>query len=247
MSSPNDEHNRLLIELQNGVVMVPFAPAYQPTKDELTSYLVARYGGSTPNWKLHFTRLGYLVHSPDWLLPDQILHESYFWERDFGLQVLPWSCLDSSSSLPPRRRVLVLIKNFPVDYWHPCYFRQATSSWGTMAGIAPENLSGDDKKVLKLLMDVHETKLVPFKLFVGHQNRWTECEVDIDGRRAPRNRSDNPPPPPDSGDGHSTEEEEDDPTPGQEPPYTPPWRTRDFRMLRFFIYRSLTVTIYQFC
>lgn len=229
--SPKEEHDRLLIDLHNEVVMVPFAPAYQPTKEELTSLLVARYGGSNPNWKLQSTRLGFLVHSPDWLLPDQILYDSFLWERDFGLQVLPWNCLDSSFTLPPRRRVLVMIKNFPVDYWHPCYFRQATSSWGTMAGIAPENLSGEDKTVLKMLMDVHDNKLVPFKLFVGHQNRWTECEVEMDGRRAPRPVSDTPPPPPNLGGDHFSDTDEDDSPPRQEPPYIPPWRRLDLQGL----------------
>ena len=83
--------------------MVPFNPSDSPPKAELLSVLIDRYGGSPPNWRIQSTKLGYLVKSPVWLTPDQLICDAYWWEREYGLQVIPWDHLISSELLPPRR------------------------------------------------------------------------------------------------------------------------------------------------
>lgn len=97
-------------------------------------------------------------------------------------------------------------------------------------GIAPENLSGDNKVVLKLLIDIHDRKLVHFFLFVGHQGRWTKCEIELDGRHIPEYLR----PPllsPSSDEGGQGEEEDDVDLPLFDAPnHIPLWRRAGFQL-----------------
>lgn len=229
--SPLEEHQRRLVDLQVSVILSPINPSAQVSQEEITTQLRARYGGSAQNWKPQTVRTGLLVKPPDWLYPERLLLDSYIWERDLGLRVFPWDSLDSSDVLPPSRRVLLTIKRFPVEFWHPYYFRQATSSFGVLAGIAPECLSGDKQDNLRIQMDVHDLKQVPYVLYVGHRCRWTECEVEMDGRRPLRNLDHQSPPSSQDYDESSEDEIEDvTPTLDHAPPQIPPLRWQEMNL-----------------
>lgn len=108
---------------------------------------------------------------PNWVTPEQLLRDSYIWERDHSLRVFPWDSLDNSDVLPPSRRIHITITGYPVDFWHPFYFRQATSSFGVMIGVSPESLRGENQSSFRLMVEVHDLKQVPYLLYVGHRGR----------------------------------------------------------------------------
>lgn len=96
-----------------------------------------------------------------------------------------WSYLNASLSLPPTRRVSIKIHDFPVDFWHPTYFRQAITGMGTLAGIPADVARGDNKAFVQLSINCHDVLLIPYTLMLGHDGKWTSCRVELEGRQDP--------------------------------------------------------------
>lgn len=122
------------------------------------------------------------------------------------------------------QRVKISITDFPLDYWHPLYVHQALTSMGEVTDIHSSCVFWDDRTVITLWLDTLDTKLIPFTLWVGHENNMTECSIFLEGRQDPRPPPLQPPPP----------DQEDAIQSGQQPiqdvqiqqPYIPPWRRR---------------------
>lgn len=159
---------------------------------------------------------------PDWVPQGVLDRDSEYWE-ELHLVVLPWQTLQGSNPARLRRRVLLRIRDFPIDFWHPTYFRQATTSMGVMVGFAADTLTSGDMARVLILLDCYDTTIIPPSIHIFHADQFTECLIDfeawpeVDGPLPPH------PPPPDQG-GFNNEDGGTDPTEQDSPPYVPPWR-----------------------
>lgn len=188
--SPMEEHHRLMVELNRSIWVRPIHPYTLPSSDQLVQLLITRYGGAATNYSVSALKQGFLVGFPDWLIPEEPLLDANYWEQNHQLRVLPWQRISPSHYLPPSFQAIVTIHDFPVDFWHPVYFRQAISAMGVLVAIPGEVLRGDNKGQVKLLIDCVDPKLIPYKLIVGHGEEWSECRVSLQGRPEPREGED---------------------------------------------------------
>lgn len=193
--SPLDEHHHILLDLNGTVAITAIQDAPLPTIPSLTTTLITRHGGSPSNWRFKIIHHGFLVKPPDWVSPDDLLLDYELWEP-LRLAVHPWQCIESSSPLPPCTRAHISIHDFPLEFWHPFYFRQAVTSMGTLVGVSSEALRGLNRKEVGLVIDCPDLNLVPFTLRVGHRDRWTDCHVVLEGRPSALESHDQPPQPP---------------------------------------------------
>lgn len=222
--SPPDENRRLLVELANSIWVRPLLPHRLPSSDQLIQLLIGRYGGAVPNYSITPLKEGFLVKVPDWLLPDEPLLDANYWEQTHQIKVMHWGFINQSAFLPPTFRAMITIHDFPVDYWHPVYFRQATSAMGVIVAIPGEVLRGRNQGKVRLLLDCVDPKLIPHKLILGHGDKWTTCKVHLDGRPDQGDGAAPPPPPPEGGgrgNGPDSDSDEQEDFPD---PYLPPWR-----------------------
>lgn len=180
--SPPDEHCRLLVELGCSVWIEPLNHIALPASDQLLQLLIDRYGGAAPNYHISSLKQGYLVRFPDWLIPEEPLLDADYWEHTHQVKVLPWQSINPSSFMPPSFRATIKIHDFPVDFWHPVYFRQAMSAMGVIVAIPGEVLRGQNKAFVKLFLDCYDPKLIPHRIYVGHGEKWSECRVELQGR-----------------------------------------------------------------
>lgn len=191
--TPMDGHERILQDLNSAVLLYSIAPIPQLNKTLLSRLLVERYGGSPNCWRIRRVPRGFLIYLPSWLYNDEFYLDSSFWERQKFLPQ-PWQALNGSEPLPDMHRVHLTILDFPIDFWHPFYFREALASMGIVRGVQRECLNGDDSTAVRLWLDSPDLQLIPFQLIVGHDGRWTTCQILLDGRLD--SNPDYPPPPP---------------------------------------------------
>lgn len=137
--------------------------------------------------------------------------------------MLPWQCVDSPRSQLLPTRVQVTIWDFPIEYWHLHYFKQVTASMGKITGFYRRHIDGRDKSCISFYLDCPDPHLVPFKMYVLHNERWSECRVTLHGRQEPDDLNAPPLPP---GEGPPTGQNEIYFTPV--PPESPlgQWRRR---------------------
>lgn len=226
--SPSDGHDRLVQDLDSAVLLYSMVPLPQLTRSQLCRILVERYGGSQQSWRIRRVPRGFLIYLPRWLYRDELNLDSHYWQQHHLLPQ-PWQALNGSNPLPTLQRVHLTILDFPIDYWHPYYFRQALASMGFVTGVHRDSSTGDDSTAVRLWLDTFDPGLIPFQLMVHHDEGWTTCQILMEGRLdgdhvAP------PPPPPESPD---LDERREDPQ-TTEPvldgnPYIPPWRCRMIR------------------
>lgn len=88
--NPGDLHNSLLMDLQNTVFLCPFLEHDLPLRNHLKTLLMAHYGGLPSNWPLTDYKEGFLFKTPSWLLLNEPILDSDFWEITQGLMMLPW-------------------------------------------------------------------------------------------------------------------------------------------------------------
>lgn len=81
---------------------------------------------------------GFLVRFLTWFIPDDIHLDTNFWEN-LHISIQPWQMIDTSYPLPPKQRLLLTIRKFPADFWHPHYFRMAVAGMGNLVGIPVED------------------------------------------------------------------------------------------------------------
>lgn len=195
--SPMEEHERILVELSTTALFVVTTIPNPWTTDGFLGALIHRYGGSPANWKVYPVNDGFLVQAPNWIFQDDLHIDEVFW-GNLHVFIQPWQTLDNSNPLPQRRRVILTIHHFPVDFWHPHYFRQALAGMGIMAGVPMECILSGGRSAVQVILDCHNTKLIPYFLLVGHKDRWTTCRIDMEGRPPlpPPQMPDNHPPPP---------------------------------------------------
>ncbi|KAF3335889.1 hypothetical protein FCM35_KLT20396 [Carex littledalei] len=137
--SPLDEHHRLLMNLNNSIVFQPTRPI-APSLSNLQQLLASRYGGVLNNWSIRRVANSFLVRIPEWVFSDDPYLDEDFWALHH-LVVLPWQTLDGSEPGNSGHRIMVTIYDFPLDFWHPIYFRQATVGMGRMLGFATDAMS----------------------------------------------------------------------------------------------------------
>lgn len=224
--SPPAEHQRLRLVLNTSVVLQPTNVA-APLPHELIQLLVTRYGGAPENWHIRRVYTAFLIAIPDWVFGDDFYLDEAFWETHH-LAVHPWQTLDGSAASPLAQRVTIKVTDFPLDYWHPVYFRQATSSLGTLLGMAPEAIEGN-MATIRLLIATHDLSLIPPTITLHHNNRTSICPVFLEGNpdRAPPPPPGLPPPGPplaQVGPDWHTQGMNNDPNYPLRPPYLPPWR-----------------------
>lgn len=223
--SPNDEQERLRIDLNHSLILKPLDNPPLINSRQLAHILSNRYGGSPSNWGIQQVSIGFLVKLAEWVSNDHIYHDDAFWlEKRFTINT--WWALQSSSPLPPPVDVVIAITGFPTDFQHPFYYRQATTGMGTLTGVLYEGMQGEDRRQVRLMLRCYAVELIPSFLYVGHGGRWTKCSVRIEDGILDGAREDPPPPlSPEEIDlvqATPPEEEEEE----QRVPYIPPWRRR---------------------
>lgn len=192
---PSEDHLRLVQELDSQVFVARTTDGPFQTREALTALLRIRYGGGIAQWHLTEVHGGALVVVPPWLRPDDLIHDSEFWERGWDLQMVPWQCIDHPIALSPLTRVRITIWDFPVEYWNIHYFKQVTASMGIIEGFAQRHIGGRDKKGATIFLHCADLNLIPYSLTVVFNGGWICCQVDLHGR-PPLLGDDQPPPPP---------------------------------------------------
>lgn len=113
--SPLEERQRLMIDLNASLLFCTSQYPNSPNATQLTNALVARYGGSGTDWVLNSIGDGFLVRVPPWFVLDDLHLDIEHWESQ-QIFLLPWQTIDPSHPLPPKQRVYITIRNFPVDF-----------------------------------------------------------------------------------------------------------------------------------
>lgn len=193
--SPIADHHRLVRDLDAQVFVATTAGSQIPPPEQLRALLRIRYGGITSSWTQIEVQGGVLVRIPPGLRSDDLIDDTAYWERGWGIQMLPWQCIDNPRSQPLPLRVHVTIWDFPIEYWHLHYFKQVTASMGTITGFHSRHWNGRDKSCISLYLDCPDVHLVPFKMYVLHHERWSECRVTLHGRQDPDDHDFQGPPP----------------------------------------------------
>lgn len=226
--SPLEEQQRLRIELNYSVLLCPMANTPRTSTMQLTHLMTGRYGGSLENWEVKPVRLGYLVKLADWVSQDQLYHDDVFWaERGFTMNT--WWALNSSNLLPPPVEVVISITDFPADFQHPYYYRQATSAMGVLTRVLRAGRHDSTGSQVRLGLTCYTAALIPSSLYVGHNGRWTKCSISVERDHLQGEAENGPPPPPPDPyrmeQGNQTGGEDGNPA----GPYIPPWRRRCIR------------------
>lgn len=185
--SPLDTHNHLVVDLNNSVVFQPLRQP-GPRLPDLLQLLVSRYGGSPSNWSIKRVSTAFLVQIPDWIFGDDIHLDSDFWHL-FHIEILPWQTLDASTPTNPCGRLIITVHDFPLDFCHPIYLRQATTTIGVLLGFTAGNMNKGNFARIQLLMETFHEGFVPPFIHVFHAGKQTICPITIDGWE-------HPPPPP---------------------------------------------------
>lgn len=225
--SPYEERDRIRIDLNQSVLLIPSDSPPNINTMQLARILCARYGGSSPNWGIQRVRLGYLVKLPDWTSQDQIYMDEQFWfEMRFTINT--WWALQDAAPLPTPVDLVIAISDFPTNFRHPYYYRQATSAMGIMMGVV-----GIDRLQIRLMLRCYARELIPAYLFVGHGELWSKCTISVQVDELGDGGGDEPSPPPTQLEPEtlSGNEEEPETLSGDEEehpslPYVPPWRRR---------------------
>lgn len=186
--SPLDTHHHLLVDLKKSVVFQPLRQQGLRLPD-LLQLLVSRYGGSPSNWSIRNVSTAFVVQITDWIFGDDIHLDSDFWIL-FHMAILPWQTLDGSVPTNPRGRLIITIHDFPLDFSHPHYLRQAITSIGVLLGFATGNMNRGNLARIKLLMETFHEGFVPLSIYVFHAGKLSICPITTDGWEHP------PPPPP---------------------------------------------------
>lgn len=225
--SPLDGHESVIQDLNSAVLLYSTQLTPSLNYDQVLQTLQVRYGGSASQWRVRRVSSGYLIYIPTWLYRDELYLDSHFWECHFFIPH-PWQALNATDSLPPLQRVYLTILDFPLDYWHPYYIRQAMASMGVVTAIHRDCLSGEDYVSIRLWLDTPNLNLVPFWLKVGHQTSLSTCPIFMEGRQSPANFPPYPPPydppEPDGSDHHQSQSHAVPNHPDAS--YVPPWRRR---------------------
>lgn len=175
-----DGHHRIVQDLDQSVLLYSTTHHLQLTLYEVSQILTTRYGGNAANWRIRSVPRGFLIYPPIWLYRDEFNLDSHYWGTK-GFIPQPWQTLNRSDPLPQMHRVHLTILDFPIDYWHPHYFRQALISVGKVSSIHRDCITGEDSTALRLWIDTPHTNLIPHKLYLGLQENWTECTILMEG------------------------------------------------------------------
>lgn len=194
--SPLDEHRRLLPDLQASVVLQSHAFTALPPVHSLADMLTARYGGYRANWMFTPIDDALLLRVPDWLSPEDLILDEAYWEREHYFLIRPWNALSRSEPLPNLLRVRLTIRGFPLDFCHPWYYRQATSSMGCLTGVDREVLTGQHRSFIRVFMTCPDLRLIPLLLIVGHDGKWTTCQLEVEVQAGQQQQALPPPPQP---------------------------------------------------
>lgn len=194
--SPLDEHCRLLPDLHASVVLESHDFTALPTVHHLANMLTAQYGGYPANWAITPVNAALLLRVPDWISAEELLLDADYWDHTHYLKILPWQHLSTAVPLPELTKVRVTLRNFPIDFFHPHYYRQATASMGVMTGVDRDCLRGSHRSYVRLFLDCPDLRLIPHILVVGHNGAWTECPVELEMRGALPGAPQPPAPPP---------------------------------------------------
>lgn len=198
--TPYEHHQSIVHSLDSQVYLATSPGSWLPPLEELVALLRIRYGGSARHWRQTKVIGGVLLTLPPWLRPDALIDDSGYWETGWGLQMLPWQCIDNPAVLPILDRVQIIIHDFPIEFWHLHYFKQATAAMGVIMGFGLRHSAGRDKDGVTLFLDCPDTILVPYWLHIDHPNgHWSRCKVELHGRPPlpELNTPQAPPPPPD--------------------------------------------------
>lgn len=174
--------NLISQDLHDTVFLFPILGEDLPLRNHLIMLLMARYGGLPSNWRLTDYNEGYLFKPPDWLLPNEPIVDSEFWESFHGLTMRSWRLTRSLPYRGPVQRETIVIRGFPIDLWHEEFFSRAVASMGSMVSIAPECLDGRTKCYATISIDCDHAGLIPTRLYVGHDGIRTRCTVQLVGR-----------------------------------------------------------------
>lgn len=145
------------------------------------------------------------------------------------MDISPWQTLDGSSETIPGQRFSITIQDFPIDFCHPSYFRQATSSMRVLLGFATGNLNGNNLARVKLLMESLDESYFPPSIHIFHQGRVSVCLITMEDQQ-PWLQQPPPPPSPPHDEGQIVDLGEDEPQLPLSPPYTPPWRRNNLQI-----------------
>lgn len=175
--SISEEHHRIKRDLDCTLIVSAIAPATLLSDDALLQALIERYGGQQQQWRLAKVQGGTLVRIPEGFHPDELINDSPYWELIHSCLLSPWQCWESSRPMGQTSRELICITGFPIDFWHPCFFRQATAKLGNLVGVNQEALRGEDRSQVQLMLECAENMQIPTELEVGHNGVWSKCKI----------------------------------------------------------------------
>lgn len=223
--SPLHDHHQLLLNLNSSVVFQPLRQE-APPGHHLSQLLVSRYGGSTGDWQIRMVDSAFLIRAPNWLALQEFYLDEEFWGI-YHFSILPWQTLDGSSPTCPKQRMAITMHDFPVDFCHPTYLRQATAAMGVLIGYAPGNLMEGNLAHIRILLESFDPSFIPPCVRIFHNDRVSLCPVTVEEYDL---QDEQPPsPPPDLEDNWG-----EHPAAGVQvnapPLYLPPWRRRIMRL-----------------
>lgn len=125
-----------MVDLNNTILLTTREGHLPPSREELSRALLHRYRGLEANWLLSSVSGGFLIQIPDWASQDGIEGDAEFCESHYHLLPLPWQTQNRTYPLSQSQLVDITIHNFPLDFWHPFYFRQAVAAMGVLTGIS---------------------------------------------------------------------------------------------------------------
>lgn len=198
-----------------------------PPQNHIQQLLVSRYGGLIAEWKIRRVSTAYLIHVPTWLSQDEFYLDTLFWAI-YHLEVLPWQTLDSSSPISPTQRICLTIHDFPVDFLHPSYLRQATTGMGVLIGYASSDIVEGNLARVRLLIETLDPSYVPPSICIFHNGRVSVCLITMN-EEGPADPPTHPQPPPNVG-ASLAGMQQYGPDQYQQLPYLPPWGRRIMRL-----------------
>lgn len=150
---PIDEHNTIMQSLSRSVLLKPISFVYLLPPHQLAA--------------LPPVTEGMLLKLPNWLIPGQLENDADYWENNHYFHTLSCQTIEDTYDLPPKIKALVTNRDFPINFWHPDYFHQATVAMGVMAGIISENLKDEQGPYVQLLIHCYDANHIPYLLIVG--------------------------------------------------------------------------------
>lgn len=144
--------------------------------------LIHLYGGRRIDYPaLQISRKKFLFRLPQYLRMDEVFDDLLIWGVENFVYFDFYNPNEGWFAQPPHFRVHLLILHYPLEFWHPCFFKSLTSSFGATIYIADGNAKGNDRTALRLTVHVVDPLRISKSVVILHEGRWKRCKVVVKG------------------------------------------------------------------